>query len=324
MYRKVEISYKTIIFTALFIGALWFLYYIKDILLEVFVALIIAAILNPMVDKLSTHKVPRPLSILIAYVLIFGLMGGSIAAVIPPLVEQTTNLVNTLPANLQQLGLDRYANGEVLRQLISALSSVPTQLVKLSFSVITNIFNVLTVLIFAFYLLLTREKLDTSLQFLFGKEQSSKISKLVDLWEQKLGGWARGQLMLMLLVGLSSYIGFLIVGIPYALPLAILAGFFELVPYLGPVVAAVPAVILGFSYSPFLGFAAIGLAFLIQQLENYLFVPKVMEKSVGIPPVITLFALAVGFKLAGITGIIISMPVVLTIQILLKEKFASK
>lgn len=324
MVKKIEISYKTIIFTAVFVGALWFLYYIRDILLEVFVSLIIAAILNPFVDRLSTYKIPRPLSILIAYIVLLGLIGGSVAAVIPPLVEQTTNLVNTLPSNLQQLGLDKYADGEVLRQLISALSSVPTQLVKLSFDVLTNIFNVLTVLIFAFYLLLTRNKLDSSLQFMFGKQMSDRITKLVDLWEQKLGGWARGQLLLMLLVGVSSYIGFLIVGIPYALPLAILAGFFELVPYLGPVVAAVPAVILGFSYSPFLGFAAIGLAFLIQQLENYLFVPKIMEKSIGIPPIITLFALSVGFRLAGITGIVISMPVVLTIQILLKEKFASK
>jgi predicted PurR-regulated permease PerM len=322
--RKVEISYKTIIFTALFVGALWFVYYIRDILLEVFVALIIAAILNPTVDKLSAYKIPRAISILITYIIIFGLIGGSIAAVIPPLVEQTTSLANSLPKNLQQLGIDRLANGEVLNELISALSSLPSQLVKTSLDILANILNVLTVLIFAFYLLLTRNKLDTSLEFLFGPDESQKMSKLISLWEEKLGSWARGQLLLMLLVGVSSYIGFLIVGIPYALPLAILAGFFELVPYLGPVVAAVPAIILGFSYSPFLGFAAVGLAFLIQQLENYLFVPKVMEKSVGIPPVITLFALAVGYRLAGVVGIIISMPVVLTIQVVFREKFASK
>lgn len=324
MVKKVEISYKTIIFALFLVVASWLVYRIGDILLQVFVALIVAAILNPLVNRLNGFKVPRVVSIIVSYVFILGIIGAAIAAIIPPLVEQTTNLVNSLPNNLQQLGLDRLANGEVLNQLISALSSVPSQIVKASLGIISNIFNVLTVLIFAFYLLLTRNKLDETLSFLFGKENSDKYTGLVSLWEERLGGWARGQLLLMFLVGLSSYLGFLILGIPYALPLGLLAGIFEIIPYLGPIIAAVPAIILGFSYSPFLGFAAIGLTFLIQQLENYLFVPKVMEKSVGISPVITLFALSVGFRLAGVVGIIISMPVVLTLQIIFREKFASK
>ena len=122
----------------------------------------------------------------------------------------------------------------------------------------------------------------------------------------------------------SSYIGFIILGIPYALPLALLAGIFEIVPYLGPVVASIPAIILGFSISPFVGGATIGLAVLIQQLENYLFVPKIMEKSTGVSPIITLLSLAVGAKLAGITGMVISIPIVIIIQTLLQNRFQEK
>jgi len=128
----------------------------------------------------------------------------------------------------------------------------------------------------------------------------------------------------MLLVGLLSYVGLLILGIPYALPLAVFAGVLEIIPYLGPIIAAIPAVILGFSVSSFLGFATIALAFLIQQIENYLFVPKVMEKSVGVSPIITLFALSVGFRMAGLVGVIISMPIVITLQLLVQGYLSGK
>lgn len=324
MPRKIEVSHKTIIFTAVFIGVLWFLYVIGDILLMLFVSLLLTAIINPLVVKLFKYKIPKGVSITLVYLVVISLLSGAIAVIVPPLIEQTTNLVNTLPKNMESLGLQNIANGEVLRQLISQLGSLPTQIVRAGFGIFANVLNVLTVLIFAFYMLLTRDKLDENLKLLFGKEKSTKFAKLITMWETKLGSWARGQLFLMLLIGVSTYVGLLILGIPYALPLAVLAGLLEIIPYLGPVVAAVPAVIIAFAVSPFLGFATIALAFLIQQLENYVFVPKVMEKSVGISPVITLFALSVGFRMAGVVGIIISMPVVITIQVLLQERFTKK
>ncbi|MBL7036903.1 AI-2E family transporter [Candidatus Microgenomates bacterium] len=322
MPRKIEVSHKTIIFTAIFIGILWFVYLIGDIILMLFVSLLLTAIINPLVVKLSKFKIPKGVSITLVYLLVISLLSGAIALIVPPLIEQTTNLVNTLPKNMESLGLQYIANGEVLRQLVSQLRSLPSQIVKAGFGIFANVLNVFTVLIFAFYMLLTRDKLDENLKVLFGKEKSSNFTKLITIWETKLGGWARGQLFLMLLIGVSTYIGLLILGVRYALPLAVLAGLLEIIPYLGPVVAAVPAVIIAFAQSPFLGFATIALAFLIQQLENYVFVPKVMQKSVGISPVITLFALSVGFRLAGVVGIIISMPVVITIQLLLQQRFS--
>ena len=324
MIRKVEISYKTIVFTAVFAASLWFLYYIRDIVLQLFAALLLMTILNPVVKKMSKVKIPKALSILLSYVLIFGIFGFAIWILLPPLVEQTTNLANNLPKYLQDSGITKYASGDVLKEIVSQLGAVPSQIIKAGFSFFANILNILTVLIFAFYLLLIRDKFDDNLESIFGKERSGDVSYFVDQLESKLGGWARGQLLLMLLVGISSYIGFIILGIPFALPLALLAGIFEIVPYLGPIVASIPAIILGFSISPFVGGAAIGLAILIQQLENYVFVPKVMEKSTGMSPIIILLALAVGAKLAGITGMVISIPIVIIIQTLLQLRFKEK
>lgn len=322
MVKKVEISYKTIVFTAVFVALLWFLYFIKDIVLQLFAALLLMTILNPIVNKLSKIKIPKTLSILVSYILIFGLFGFAIGILLPPLLEQTTNLANNLPKYLNDSGITKYTSGDVLKEVVSQLGSLPSQIIKAGFSFFANIINILTVLIFAFYLLLVRDKFDKNLESIFGKDKSLEVSNLIDQLEKRLGGWARGQLLLMLLIGLASYIGFIILGIPYALPLALLAGIFEIVPYIGPIVASIPAIILGFSISPFVGSAAIGLAILIQQLENYVFVPKVMEKSTGVSPIITLISLAIGARLAGIAGMIISIPIVIIIQTLLQKKFS--
>ncbi len=324
MIRKVEVSHKTIIFTVVFLGSIWFLYFIRDIVLQLFIALLLVSILTPFVTKLSKFKIPRIISILFSYILIFSFLGFTVGSILPPLIEQTTNLANNLPSYLQNLGLQKYANEEVLKQTVSQLGSIPGQIIKAGFSLFGNILSIITVAIFAFYLLIVRDRFETSIEFLFGKDKTKGITNLVNILETKLGGWARGQFILMLLIGILSYLGFIILGIPYALPLAMLAGIFEIVPYIGPIIAAVPAIILGFSISPFLGFAAIGLAILIQQLENYVLVPKIMEKSTGVSPIITLISLAVGFRLAGIVGMIISIPIVIIIQTLIQSLSASR
>ena len=324
MPRKIEISHRTIIFTVFFLGSIWFLYFIRDIVLQLFVALLLVSILNPFIVKLTKFKIPKVISILFSYVLIFSFLGFTIGSILPPLIEQTTNLANNLPGYLQNLGLQKYANEEVLRQTVSQLGSVPGQIIKAGFSLFGNILSIITVAIFAFYILLIRDKFDSSLELLFGKDKTKDVVNIINTLETKLGGWARGQFILMLSIGTLSYIGFIILGIPYALPLAMLAGIFEIIPYIGPIIAAIPAIILGFSISPFLGFAAIGLAILIQQLENYVLVPKIMEKSTGVAPIIILLALAVGLKVAGITGMVISIPIVIIIQVLLQNSFQEK
>lgn len=323
MVRKIEVSHKTIIFTTLFLVSLWFLYFISDIVLQLFVSLLLVAILNPIIVKLSKYKIPKIISIVLSYVLVFGLFGTAIASILPPLVEQTTNLVTSLPTYYQNLHISKYVSQDLTGQIFSQFGTLPSQIVKTGFSLFGNILSILTVAIFAFYMLLVRDKFDSNLEFLLGKDKAKGIVGLVDTLEKKLGGWARGQFLLMLSIGIFSYIGFLILGIPYALPLAMLAGIFEIIPYIGPIIAAVPAIILGFSISPFLGLASIGLAILIQQIENYVLVPKIMEKSTGVSPIITLISLAVGLRIAGIVGMIISIPIVLIIQTIIQSRYGS-
>jgi len=322
--RKIEISHRTIIFTVTFLILLSFLYFIKDIILLIFVALLVMTILNPLVTKLSKFKIPKALSILVSYVVVFGLFGVVLAGVIPPLVEQTTNFVNGLPEYLENLGISSIVSQQIISQFLAGIGDFSTQVAKTTISIFSNILGILAVLFFAFYLLLSRDKLDDQLAAFFGKTRSKKITKLIDALEKKLGGWARGELILMITIGISTYVGLRLLGIPFALSLAMLAGLLEIVPYFGPIIAAIPAIIIGFGISPVIGLATAALAFLIQQLENYVLVPKVMEKSVGVSPIVTLLSLAVGFKVAGIVGALISVPVVITLQVLSKEYLLSK
>jgi predicted PurR-regulated permease PerM len=324
MPRKIEISYKTIIFAVLFLLSLWFLYFIRDILLQLFVAIFIMTILNPLVIKMTKIKIPRVLAIAICYLVVLGILGFALALIIPPMIDQTTTFANNLPKYLSNLGIAPAISQEAGGQLMSQIGSLPSQIIKFGVSFFSNILSVITVLILAFYLLLVRDKLDEQMVFWVGEEKKKNFARIMDDIERKLGGWARGELILMLAVGIVTFLGLTLLRIPFALPLAILAGILEVVPYFGPIIAAVPSVIVGLSISPVMGIATIALALLVQQSENYILVPKIMEKSVGVPPLATLIALAVGFRLLGVVGAVISVPVVITGQILISEYLQNK
>lgn len=319
MYRKIEISHRTIVFAALFILSLGFVFLIRDIILKLFVALLLMAILEPLVGKLTKIKIPRVASVLMAYLLVIGIFGGAIALIIPPLVEQTTSFINAMPVYIANIGMTREFSDQLVSTFFSIAGSIPGELFKITFSIFSNFLSVVTVLVFSFYMLVSRSKLEDSLGIFFGEEKKKELGEVIDTLEERLGGWARGELTLMFCVGLGIYVGLTIIGIPYALPLAILAGVLEIVPLLGPIVSAVPSVLIGFGISPLTGVGAAALAFLVQQLENYILVPKIMEKSIGVSPIVTLIALSIGARLAGIVGVIISVPTVITLQVLAKK-----
>ncbi|HSX48875.1 MAG TPA: AI-2E family transporter [Candidatus Saccharimonadales bacterium] len=321
MPRKIEISHKTIVFTFLLIAGIWFVWLIRDIVLLLFVALLIMVILNPLVKRLSVYRIPRAISVLIVYVLFFGLVVICVAELVPVLIEQTKTFSSVLPNYINNLHLSSAINEQISTQILSRLGDLPGSVLGVGIGIVSNIVTFLTVLVFAFYLLMARNKIDDQLSYFLGEKRANDIAGFIDELELKLGGWARGQMLLMFTVGFFNYLGFQILGVPYALPLGIFAGIMEVVPYAGPIIGAVPAVVIGFGISPLIGGATIALAFLIQQVENYVLVPKIMEKSVGVSPIVILLALTVGLKLAGITGVLISIPLVITLQVLIRRKF---
>lgn len=323
MSRTIEISHRTIVFTALFLLGLWFLYQIRTVILGLFISVLLMMAILPVVDFLARFKIPRALSILLTYVFIFGVFGLILAGVIPPLLDQTTALATRLPIYFEQLGVGGI-DETLIRQQIAQIGAIPADLVRLTLSVFSNLVAVFTLLVITFYLLLERDHLDKHLAFLFGEGNEKKAKQFIDKLEDRLGRWVRGELVLMTIVGLLTYIGLRLLGVNFALPLALLAGVLEIVPNIGPTISAIPAVLAGLTISPVMGLAVAALYFLVQQLENSVIVPKVMERSVGVRPLLTIIALAVGFKLAGVIGAILAIPVVLVVQVIWREFFTQE
>ncbi len=323
MPSKIEVSHRTIIFTTFFLIGLWLLFQIRQIILALFVAVVLMSALNPIVDKVQRKYFPRILAIILVYALILASFILIVASIIPPLITQTGILINQMPIHFQQMGI----LGVDLNFLVSqvpGLAEVPANILKFSLGLFSNLVGILAIFLISFYLLLERKDLQHHLIVLFGEGQEKRAADFIDKAEKQLGGWVRGEIVLMTIIAVMTYFGLRILGIEFALPLALLAGVLEIIPNIGPVVSSVPAIIAGLAISPLMGLAVAALYFLIQQLENTLIVPKVMEKTTGVNPLVTILSLAIGFKLGGIVGAILAVPVVLLVQVVASEVFTSK
>jgi len=293
-----------------------FLFSIRDILLQLYVALLIMTILNPLVTRLNGRlRIPRALSVVIVYLVVILILVVSIGSILQPLLDQSTKFVSQVPVYLEELNIPSVVVDNVTNNLVTQLGELPSQVVTIGISVFNNLVNVFTILIIALYLLVGRNKIDDTLARVLSEKQVAKFNQIFNDLEKSLGGWARGQLFLMLTVGIVTYIGLLILQVPFALPLAVLAGLLEFVPNLGPTLSAIPAVLVGFAISPITGLAVLALYVLIQQLEAYLLVPQIMNRAADVSPVATLVSLLIGFKLAGIVGALLSVPIFLTIRV---------
>ena len=311
MVSKIEISHKTIIFILILLAFVWLVLQIRDILFLLFIAFIVMAALRPAVDWLDNKKVPRFIGAFLMYILVFGVIGLSLAGIIPSLVVQFTKLTSIFPAILGKIV--PYWNID-MSSITQQLAPIGENVLKLTIGIFSNIATTFMVLVFAFYFLLERKYAHKFISGFLGEEQAGAIIETLLRIEQRLGSWVGGQLILMLSVGILSYIGLVVLGIEFALPLAIVAGILEIIPTIGPVVSSIPAIIVALSISPVYGLYTAILYIVIQQLENNILVPLVMKKSVGLHPLVTIVSLLVGARLGGIVGAILAVPTLLIIQ----------
>lgn len=320
MPQKIDISHKTVIFIAAFILAVWVTYLIRDLLLLLFVAVILMSALSPLVSFFTKLKLPKTLSIAITYIIIIVALAGLFALVLPPLVEESSRLIVSLPPVLAQIfnitGIDK----SVLQSQLTTLSK---NLFSITLAIFDNLLTLIFLLVLTFYLLLERNSLEDRLaSFFVGRE--ARIRKSVIQIEEKLGAWLRGQLLLSLIIGFLSYIGLTVLNIPYALPLAVVAGLLEVVPVIGPIISAIPPILIALTISPILGLGVTAMYFVIQQLENHLIVPQVMRRAVGLNPLVVILAIAVGSRLLGFAGALLAVPIAVVLQIIVTEIIEEK
>ena len=309
----VDISHRTIIFTLFLLLAIVFFRHIAGVVTSLFIAFLISVAINPSINRLSKRNIPRPISAFIILFLVFLLLALLAASIISPLISETQNFIEQLPGLIDRLGVYNID----LSNFSDKLYSAPGSVLKIALSTFSGLIFFFTTIVISFYILADRPSLKKYLITLLGGEKGEKYNQIAEELEVRLGAWVRGELFLMFIVGLSTYIGLTLIGLPYAIPLAVIAGVLELVPNIGPTIAAVPAILVGFAISPVHGLITLGLSILIQQLENNLFVPKIMQQAVGLHPVVTIITLLIGFNLGGPLLAILALPIVLSIQVIL-------
>ena len=192
-------------------------------------------------------------------------------------------------------------------------------IVAISSTILSSILLVLTIFVLTFYLLLDWNKFIRLTASPFSGKQEKRVINVISKIEKGLGRWLRGQLALSFIVGTLTFVGLQVLGIPYALPLALIAGILEIVPIIGPILSSIPAILVALTISPIMALATGALFLLVQQFENHLIVPTIMSKVIGLQPPIIIVALLIGAKIAGVGGVFLAPPTLIIIKIIVSE-----
>ena len=312
----------------------WALWEVRDALLLIYISALIAIGLSPLVNELERkrflrQRVPRWAAILVIYVCIIGVLVAIAAMVIPAVVMQARDLAREFPRLLHQ-GQQWLIDHGVLTREISAAEAVQQTapsaaqdtlgLVANAFlGVIGGVFGLITALVLAFYLLVDSSSLVLVFLRLFPRERRAQVNDACRRVTNKISAWLGGQLLLSGIIGSTAALGLFLMGVPFFWVLALIAAIGELIPIVGPILSAVPAVIVALSVKPALALAVILFFIAQQQLENHLLVPKIMQRQVGISPVFVIIALLIGGSLLGVIGAILAVPTAAILQVLLED-----
>lgn len=325
----------TIAMTALAVVVLWALYTARTVVLLIYVSALLAIGFTPVVRiierqrllPVGTRRFPRWLAILVIYFVIIGTVTLVGLLVVPPLVQQARDLWSRLPEMLdrgQQLLIDagllshRITLKEAVARAPEGGDAVGTVILAIT-GLVGGVVGIITILILTFYLLVESDSIFSSFILLFPRAQRQRVRIALGEITDKVSAWLAGQLILAAIIGSTAAIGLWLLGIPYFYVLALIAGIGEVIPVIGPIFAAIPAVAVAMTIS--LNKALVVLVFFViqQQFENHVLVPKVMERQVGVSAVTVIIALLFGGSLLGIVGALLAVPTAAILQVLFQE-----
>lgn len=318
---------------ALTVVVVWTLFLVRGTLLLIYVAALVAIGLSPLVAAIQRHprmpkRMPRWAAILAIYLLFLAVVVAIVMLVVPPLITQARALWSEIPRLLQQGQQWLLERGLITRELSvrEAVEQAPGSgsdavgtVVAAIWSVVGGIFGLVTIVILAFYLMLDAENILQTFLRLFPRGKRQRVRDACETVSTKVSAWLGGQLLLAGIIGGTAALGLWLLGVPYFYVLALVAGIGEMIPIIGPVLSAIPAIIVAFTVSPSIGTGVAIFFFVQQQIENHLLVPKVMERQVGVSAAVVIVALLVGGSLLGIAGAILAVPTAAILQVLVHE-----
>jgi len=327
-----DISIKTILKVISILLALWVLYVSRDIVALFFLSVVFTATLDPAIDRMQRKKIPRPVSVFIIYIIFLAIVGGAISLLIPPIVSQTKDFAINLPVYSDRLsttfnGINLYAKSygfdlnlqNLIKDSLGGAVQSSGQIFSTTIGVFTVFISLIVILSLTFYMSVKEDGLKGFIVSLTPKDHRGYVISLVERIQKKVGRWMFGQIILMVVIFVLDFAALSLLGVPYALILALLAGILEIVPYLGPIISATLATLVGLMISPLIGIEILITLTIIQQLESHVIVPQIMKKAVGLNPVVVILALLIGAKLGGTIGAILAVPIATALGVFVSD-----
>jgi predicted PurR-regulated permease PerM len=307
------------------------LFYLLDLVLVILTAIVIASAMEPGIAWFERRRIKRVAGAIIMYLSVAIVLIGTFYFFIPPIIDDLIAFLSTLPGRLQASGIDLggasaifsnipgFHDVSVLQTFAEnakqALSGVSGSVVGTLTAIFGGVLSTVLIIVLSFYFAVQETGIDDFLRVIAPVKYQEYLVSLWKRSQRKIGLWMQGQVILALIVGVLVYLGLTILGVKYALFLAIISALFEIIPVFGPVLGAVPGILVAFADGGVgLALWVTGLYVIIQQFENHLIYPLVVRKVVGIPPLLVIIALVAGGELAGFLGILLSVPVAAAIK----------
>jgi len=331
-FRRVVWATLILVFVAL---GFWFLYRFYQVVFILFISIVMGTVIRPVVTWLHLRGLPRLVGVILVYILLLVLFIGFVLLLFPMIIEQGTTISTALPGYYQGLRewMTNNSNHLIVRlggflpwtytglqpvqQTGEQVLASAGQVIGYGALAVKIIFVAIVVLLLTFHWTLEGPRTIQSLLMLVPTGQRENISELISAMETKVGAFIAGEGVLCLAIGAMALIAYLLIGLPNALLLALLAGILEAVPMVGPLLGAIPAAAIALSIAPSKLFWVIVSTIVIQQLENSLLVPRVMRKAVGVNPFVSLLAIFAFSSFFGIAGALMAIPMAAIIQLLL-------
>lgn len=319
----VDISTGSVFRAMLVILGFGVLYLLSEVVLILLFSIVIASAVSPFATWLSKRGVPRILGVLSLYLMVLAIGVVLSSLVLPSVLSELSSLTSLLPRLTMQISdsLDTVQQGSPkyfdfvaeLQNILELLSGYLQQFSQSALNLLAGafggVFAFVSIVVISFYLSVMKGGIQSFLSAVVPERYEEYV---IDLWhrvEIKVGLWLQGQLLLALIVGLLVFIGLSLLGVKFALVFAILAMMLEIIPIAGPVLAAIPAILMAFVQEPILGLWVLIMWTVIQQAENHILVPLVLGKTTGLNPVVVILAILIGWQLAGVAGALVGVPV---------------
>ena len=310
--RHVRLSQRSIVYATLFIILLFALYYLRELVYVFLTSIVIASFVESAVRRFKRHGVGRTIAVIIVYFCVLAIFGFLLYLFVPIFLEELGQFSGFLTQYLPNSAILGTASNLDFPSLIGnfqgAASSVSGGALESAIIIFGGLFNFVILIVLSFYLSMNEKGIETFLRIVSPSKEADYIVNLWDRTERKIGLWFQGQLLLALLVGILIYLGLLIFNIKYALLLSLLAAVMELIPF-GIILAAIPAIAAGYTAHAGTGaFEVAGLFLIVHEFEINLISPLIVQKVVGISPLLVILSLLVCLKIAGFWGIILAIP----------------